>query len=181
MAISYVSVSCWVKKWLFMVFVRLFKSHIQIVVWYFKGLLWTFFSVHVCVILGDVCYFIIFLSMPYFWRDSLLYIYLKTWQHSCKISFFCNWHHNPVQIISGKYWDPANMTYIPPGRLGGSWQHYKMILTTPFVSCQSCYIGLVFVAIQTTYLTYYSRTSLKGHLDSKVTSQIMSPVSNLFG
>ena len=34
----------------------LFKFYIQIVVWYFKGLLWTFLSVHASVILGDFCY-----------------------------------------------------------------------------------------------------------------------------
>ena len=33
-----------------------FKSCIKIVVWFFKGLLCTFFSVHACVILGDICY-----------------------------------------------------------------------------------------------------------------------------
>ena len=38
------------------VLVSLFKSYIQIVVWYLKGSLWTFFSVHACVILGDICY-----------------------------------------------------------------------------------------------------------------------------
>ena len=31
-----------------------FKSCIQIVVWYFKGVLWIFFSVHACVILDDI-------------------------------------------------------------------------------------------------------------------------------
>ena len=39
------------------VLISLFKSYIQIVVWYSKGLLWTFFSVHACVILGDFCHF----------------------------------------------------------------------------------------------------------------------------
>ena len=34
-------------------FCKSFKPHIPIVVWYFKG--WTFFSVHVCVVLGDFC------------------------------------------------------------------------------------------------------------------------------
>ena len=39
------------------VLVSPFKSYIQIVVWYSKGLFWTFFSVHACVILDDICYF----------------------------------------------------------------------------------------------------------------------------
>ena len=33
-----------------------FKSYVWIVVWYSKGSMWTFFSVHACVILGDICY-----------------------------------------------------------------------------------------------------------------------------
>ena len=35
----------------------LFKSHIQIVISDFNGLLCSFFSVHACVIMGDFCYF----------------------------------------------------------------------------------------------------------------------------
>ena len=36
--------------------VSLLKFYIQIVVWYFKALLWTSFSVHACVFLGDFFY-----------------------------------------------------------------------------------------------------------------------------
>ena len=42
---------------LFVVLISLFKFYIEIVVWYFEGLLWTSLSVNACVVLGDFCYF----------------------------------------------------------------------------------------------------------------------------
>ena len=91
------------------VLVSPFKSYIQIVVSYFKSLLWTFSSVHACVILGDFCYMIIM------WNVKVL-IFKITSQHYMRIepnplqkdyhvlklhhhklllmlnSYFCLWH-----------------------------------------------------------------------------------------
>ena len=70
--------------WYFIVvvLVSLFKFDIQNVVWYFKGLLWTFFCVHACVILGDFCYSVGF---------SLQYSFMYIWKTACCVD---------VEIIS---------------------------------------------------------------------------------